>query len=326
MERKTLALVEGKVTDEGVGGFAGYASLFGVLDSQGDVVLKGAYAATIPQFLERGFIAWGHDWLDPVATIRAAREDDRGLYIEADFHSDAGSQSARTRTLERIQRGKFMGLSIGYSVPEGGAEFTDTARLLKQIDLYETSLVTVPALRDAGVTGAKAVTKGAPEGSYEALAQAVAEAYQARYGASSMVYPVGTFPGHAILCVMPTDMGQPMTYWDVPYALNADGSITLGTPQQVQEEVEFVPVETRAAQAVMAAHRLARKEGRAISAARRTRLEALAGQLRAGAADLDALLAETAPKGDADDGKAAHLARQRLYTAFLAAEADWLVA
>src|SRR6185295_1409704 len=184
--------------------------------SQQDVVLKGAYAATIPQFLERGFIAWGHDWLDPVATIRTATEDDTGLYLEADFHSDPASQQARTRTLERLQRGKFVGLSIGYSVAD--AEQTSSARLLKQIDLYETSLVTVPALRDAGVTAAKAQTP---------------------------------------------DLDDPL------WLRQLGGWLA-----------EL-------------------KEGRAISAARRSRLEQLRDQLHAGATDLEGLLTETAPPSTA---------------------------
>jgi len=216
MDRKILAVTDGKMGDAGAGSFAGYASLFGVMDSQQDVVLKGAYTDTIPQFLERGFIAWGHDWLDPVATIRTATEDDKGLYLEADFHSDPASQQARTRTLERLQRGKFVGLSIGYSVAD--AEFTESARLLKQIDLWETSLVTVPALRDAGVTAAKA---------------------------------------------HPRDLDDPL------WLAQLGGWLA-----------EL-------------------KEGRAISAARRSRLEQLRDQLQAGATDLDGLLTETAPPSTA---------------------------
>jgi HK97 family phage prohead protease len=176
LDRKIIALTDGKLAGDGAGTFTGYASLFGVLDSQGDVVLKGAYAATIPQFLERGFIAWGHDWNDPVATITTAEEDDRGLLLTADFHSDPDSQRARIRTQERLARQKFMGLSIGYTIPDGGAEFAEGARLLKQIDLYETSLVTVPALRDAGVVTAKQQAAPCPECAKDALDRLIATA------------------------------------------------------------------------------------------------------------------------------------------------------
>ena len=154
-ETKVRPLADLKVLDAGAGGFTGYGSVFGELDSEGDVVAEGAYAQTLDQFVERGFIAWGHDWAQPVATIKAAREDARGLFLEAEFHSDPQSQVARTRTAERLARGKFMGLSIGYLPLE--FDRTEKGRVLTRIELFETSLVTVPALASAGVLNAKAV-------------------------------------------------------------------------------------------------------------------------------------------------------------------------
>lgn len=153
LERKVWALSEAKASDDGHGSFSGYGSLFGVKDLGGDVVVAGAYADTVAQFKERGFIAWGHDWANPVATIREAREDARGLFIEAEFHSDPQSQQARTRTVERLARGKFMGLSIGYLAED--VDYQPDARVLKKVRLFETSLVTVPMQPDAGVTAAK---------------------------------------------------------------------------------------------------------------------------------------------------------------------------
>ena len=155
-ETKTRPLVDLKVLAGDAfphGGFTGYGSVFGELDSEGDVVAKGAYAQTLPQFVERGFVAWAHSWDNPVATIKAAHEDGRGLFLEAEFHSDPQSQVARTRTVERLARGKFMGLSIGYLPLE--FDRTEKGRLLTRIELFETSLVTVPALASAGVLAAK---------------------------------------------------------------------------------------------------------------------------------------------------------------------------
>lgn len=50
------------------------------------------------------------------------------------------------------------------------------------------------------------------------------------------------------------------------------------------------------------------KEGRAISSARRTRMEEIAKQLRSGADELDAILAETAPAKSAPDAQPADVA------------------
>lgn len=155
-ETKVRPLADLKVLDAGPGGFTGYASRWEELDSEGDVVAKGAYADTLEPFVERGFIALGHDWTRPVATIKAAREDAWGLWLEAEFHSDPQSQAARTLVAERKARGKFMGLSIGYLPLD--FERTEKGRRLTRIELFETSLVTVPALASAGVLAAKAAS------------------------------------------------------------------------------------------------------------------------------------------------------------------------
>lgn len=174
-ERKTLPLVELKALDGDNGGFAGYGSVFGNVDSYGDIVVKGAFAETIPAFLKSGFNPVGHDWGDlPVAMPTAAREDDRGLFIEASFHSTDRAQEARAVVSERVAAGKDVGLSIGYhtdryemittedALASGMAQLGDPEhwmggyRLLTKITLHEVSLVTVPANAEATVTAVKA--------------------------------------------------------------------------------------------------------------------------------------------------------------------------
>jgi HK97 family phage prohead protease len=153
-ELKTLPLAEYKVLADGSGTFEGYASVFGGVDSYGDTIDPGAYADTIPEFLHNGFLAWGHDWHDPIATPLSAYEDGKGLYITAQFHSHADAQRARVIAAERLERGKSMGLSIGYealewemrkvdtAVRNEWGELTDKVRALKKIKLFEVSLVT----------------------------------------------------------------------------------------------------------------------------------------------------------------------------------------
>jgi HK97 family phage prohead protease len=176
VETKTLPLTEAKVAGQGSGTLEGYASAFGSVDSYGDTVEPGAYAETIPAFLRDGFIAWGHDWRDPVALPTLAREDARGLFIQARFHSHPEAQRARSITAERLAAGKSMGLSIGYEAlewefrqaermvrgPAGGG--AHQVRVLKKIKLYEVSLVTVPAEPRAGVLDAKAAEAKPMEG------------------------------------------------------------------------------------------------------------------------------------------------------------------
>jgi HK97 family phage prohead protease len=154
LEHKVWPLTDFKASDTGSGSFSGYASVFGVRDLGGDVVQAGAYADTLPQFLARGFIPWGHDYSAlPVATVAQAYEDAHGLYLTAEFHSTPDAQAARKVVQERLARGKSMGLSIGYVATD--ADHQPDGRLLKKIHLLETSLVPVPMQPEAGVTAVK---------------------------------------------------------------------------------------------------------------------------------------------------------------------------
>lgn len=162
--RRTFAFkgVQFKADDDGPGGFSGYGSTWD-LDQGGDVIIKGAFKDAIPDFLERGFVPVSHDWFSmPIATVKSAKEDDEGLWLEAEFHSTAAAQDVRTVMAERMERGKFVGLSIGYLLDydqeSGDVEFTeDGIRKIKRIkELAEVSVVTVPMNREAGVAAVKA--------------------------------------------------------------------------------------------------------------------------------------------------------------------------
>jgi HK97 family phage prohead protease len=140
--------------EDGPGGFEGYASTFGNKDRAGEIVVKGAFQKSLDRFKSDGFIAIGHDWGGlPVATVTEAYEDEKGLFIKGEFHSTKEAQDARTVMQERLARGKSVGLSIGYEVKD--AEQTAKGRLLKEIELYETSIVTVPCNPEANATEAK---------------------------------------------------------------------------------------------------------------------------------------------------------------------------
>ena len=160
MEFKTVSLTKMAVRNAGTGSFSGYASTFGNLDLQGDVVAPGAFTDTLPQFLERGVINWAHNWDMPVGTVADAHEDRRGLWIACDFHSDQRSQDARTWTRERLERDKFVGLSIGFQATD--VDQDGETRVLKAIHLFETSLVGVPANPEAGVLEAKSLAAAVP--------------------------------------------------------------------------------------------------------------------------------------------------------------------
>ena len=168
MKREYKAWAEYKAVNAGPGGFEGYASLFGVLDSGGDIVEAGAFRNTLEAFIKDGFIADGHNWNSvsdgAIGTIVDAHEDARGLFIKTEYHTTQRAQDARRIATERLARGKSVGLSIGYAVRPGG-EGMDSAgvRRLRDLDLFEVSHVNVPMLRPAGMTAAKSTAAAVAE-------------------------------------------------------------------------------------------------------------------------------------------------------------------
>ena len=155
-KRMTLEL-KALVADSGT--LEGYAAVTGNVDLGGDVILRGAFV-NLQDFITKGFAAFGHDWYDePIGFIESAVEDEVGLRVVMRFHSTQDAQDARTVVKERIDAGKFVGLSIGYRVIEAGWETRDgqDVRVLKAIEVFEFSIVTMPMNPEAQVTSAKSL-------------------------------------------------------------------------------------------------------------------------------------------------------------------------
>jgi len=139
--------------ETGEGSFAGYASLFGVADSQGDVVQPGAFAGALAaRGASRIAMLYQHDVARPVGSWISMREDGQGLWVEGRLALDAaGGHEAHAL----LRAGALSGLSIGFHAVRA-ARRPGGGRLLHEIDLWEVSLVTFPMLDAARVSRIKA--------------------------------------------------------------------------------------------------------------------------------------------------------------------------
>jgi len=129
---------------------SGYASLFGAPDQGGDVVERGAYAASLAK--GRGIkMLWQHDPAQPIGVWEEVREDDRGLWVKGRLLTDVtkGREAASLIAARAID-----GLSIGYRTLKARKDEAGLRRLT-ELELWEVSLVTFPMLPQARV-GAKA--------------------------------------------------------------------------------------------------------------------------------------------------------------------------
>ncbi|GJD35681.1 HK97 family phage prohead protease [Methylobacterium aerolatum] len=123
------------------GHFTGYASLFGVPDLGRDVVLPGAFAASLARRGAAGVrMLFQHDPAEPIGRWLDLREDARGLYVEGRLN--LAVQRAR-EVAALMAEGALDGLSIGFRTLKSrpGA---DGSRQLQGIDLWEISVVTFP--------------------------------------------------------------------------------------------------------------------------------------------------------------------------------------
>jgi HK97 family phage prohead protease len=151
---KDVEIADLKMLEDGNGGFTGYASVFGNVDSAKEIVVKGAFANWLEEFKKDGFIAYAHDWNGlPIGYVDNAYEDEKGLVTEVKFHSHDDAQKVRSVMQERQAAGKSVKMSIGYSVLK--SEPSPQGKMLKEIKLYEASIVPVGANGLATVSNVK---------------------------------------------------------------------------------------------------------------------------------------------------------------------------
>lgn len=136
-----------KGTDEKKGVVEGYASIFGNIDSDKDMIMPGAFSKTIT---ERGPGSakprikhlWQHNSWDPIGIPIELKEDDKGLYFITQFGKDQFSQDKLQQHIDGI----ITELSIGYNTiksediadQDGKVQY----RKLTELKLWEYSSVT----------------------------------------------------------------------------------------------------------------------------------------------------------------------------------------
>ncbi len=154
MNTKQMCIVaELKAIDE-QGTIEGYGSIFGNVDSYGDVVAKGAFTRTLAEAKDAGrmpAMLWQHNPDEPIGVWTSMREDAKGLYVKGQL---ADTQRGR-EALALIKMGALTGLSIGYSTVRSEFDNNADVRFLTDVDLWEVSPVTFPANDRARITAAK---------------------------------------------------------------------------------------------------------------------------------------------------------------------------
>jgi hypothetical protein len=138
------------------GEFEGYGSIFGNKDSYDDIVVAGAFKASLDRWQEKGrlpALLWQHNMQEPIGVYTEMREDDVGLYVKGQLLIDDDPLAKRAHA--HMKAGSLSGMSIGYVLNDWDYDREKEAWLLKEIDLWEVSLVTFPANDEARISNVK---------------------------------------------------------------------------------------------------------------------------------------------------------------------------
>lgn len=151
LEQKRAGVLFSAVGTDGA--FEGYASLFGIADQGGDVVMPGAFRQSLARRGAAGVkLLWQHDPAMPIGIWLRIEEDSRGLKVIGQLDLAV----SKARELHALMRsGAVDGLSIGYRTERSRKDPRTGQRRLERIDLWEVSLVTFPMLPQARVSAVK---------------------------------------------------------------------------------------------------------------------------------------------------------------------------
>jgi len=151
MEFKQLKVSDGKTSrDEATGRLrvCGYAAVFGNEDSSKDIIESGAFTKTLKSDKGRIRVCKDHNFYSVdsvIAKLEIIQEDEKGLYVE--FLMSASCEDLAVK----IEEGIIDEMSIGYAPVVWEYDEVKGIRLLKEVKLFEFSLVNYAANEKAKV-------------------------------------------------------------------------------------------------------------------------------------------------------------------------------
>lgn len=163
MERKykEFALLKLEDTGKDAGRIAGYFSTYDrIPDAYGDVIAPGAFTDTIKARKESGHpfpLCWNHDLDQIIGSVDPENiaDTEKGPLMEAVFFDTPLAQEKRAL----VKSGVVYQFSFAYDVLDAGPVTLENgvkANELRKLELYEISIVPIPANQNAVMTEVKA--------------------------------------------------------------------------------------------------------------------------------------------------------------------------
>lgn len=155
---KEFALIKSE-GEKDAGTISGYFSTYDrIPDSYGDIVAPGAFSETVKKREESGHpfpLCWNHDLDQIIGKVDKIEDTEKGPLMTASFFNTPLAQEKRAL----VQEGVVYQFSFAYDILEAGpTEIEEGVKAyeLKKLDLFEVSIVPIPANPRAEVTEIKA--------------------------------------------------------------------------------------------------------------------------------------------------------------------------
>lgn len=136
--------------DENLGIVKGYGSIFGNVDSDNDIIEKGAYARTIKNNGSRVKYLYQHDITKPIGRMKELFEDEKGL----GFVAEIPKTTFGIEVLELMKYNVIDENSVGI-MPVKKDYNEDGVRMIKEAKLFEISAVTLASNDEAKILEVK---------------------------------------------------------------------------------------------------------------------------------------------------------------------------
>ena len=149
-----------KAKEDETGMIAGFFSTYDEEpDSYGDIIRPGAFAETIKKRTESGHpfpLCFNHDFSKVIGAVDKIEDTEKGPYIEAHFLDTALAQDVR----KMLKSGAIYQFSFAYDVlgarePDEDEKKKGITNVLTKLEVFEISVVTVPANQNAVATEVK---------------------------------------------------------------------------------------------------------------------------------------------------------------------------
>jgi len=131
-----------KEFDEETGIIKGYGSVFGNKDSYGDVVQPTAFNKLSEKGIQSVKMLWQHNMKEPIGVWKSFNIDSHGLFLEGQISQVVHKGK---EAIDLIKMGAINGLSIGYYTVKETWDNVEKTLFLDELELVETSIVTMPA-------------------------------------------------------------------------------------------------------------------------------------------------------------------------------------